>query len=512
MLNATPFLRLYAKYRLNQLSNSKPTDLQERELLSLVNRAKDTKFGREHDFRSITSIKDYQSRVPLRKYEDFWEEYWKESYPRTANLTWPGQTPYFAVSSGTSSGTTKYIPCTKEIIRSNTKAGLDLLCYHLQAHRESKIFGGKSFILGGSTELKGEASGIFSGDLSGISVRALPWWAKQRYFPPEELALLSDWEEKINILARESLKQDIRMISGVPSWLLIFLDKLVELKPEAGRDLNALFPNLELLVHGGVSFEPYREQFMSTLGNSLEKTREVYPASEGFIAIADQGYGDGLRLILDNGIFFEFVPLEELDSNEPTRHSVADIELDVNYAVVMTTCAGLWSYVIGDTVRFVSKEPPRLLITGRTSYYLSAFGEHLIAEEIEDAVTYAARECNFTLQDYSVGAEFPKGEGELGGHLFILEGLEEPSSIDREKLSQLIDKRLCQRNEDYEAHRADGYGLRPPSIHLVAEGSFSAWMKKRGKLGGQNKVPRIITKEELWEDLKDFTHFIPPAN
>jgi hypothetical protein len=510
MFNATPFLRLYSQWRRGKLSSLQPAATQEQELLRLVQKAATTKFGKDHGFRSIRSVTDFQRQVPLRRYEQFWEEYLKPVFPVLKDQTWPGTVPYFAVSSGTSSGTTKYIPVTDEMNASNKRAGLDLLVHHLTNCPKSQIFAGRSFILGGSTDLTEQSPGIWSGDLSGIAVKTLPWWAAARYFPPPELALLKNWEEKIEILARGSLEQELRMVSGVPSWMLILFGRLAELRPDLPKRIASWYPNLEMLVHGGVNFAPYYDEFKSLLEGSRAELREVYPASEGFIAVGDRGFGDGLRMVLDHGIFYEFVPVTELDSPTPTRHWIGNIEPDTNYAIVLTTCAGLWSYVIGDTVRFVDTKTPRLLITGRTSYYLSAFGEHLIAEEIEDGVSSAARSIGASIEDYSVGAVFPKKAGELGGHLYVIE-FKDPAQA-RTRLPEFIaalDAQLCKRNEDYEAHRAKGFGLKDPEILIAPPGTFSRWMKKRGKLGGQNKVPRIITKQELFDDLTGFVREVP---
>jgi hypothetical protein len=507
MINATPFLRLFARYRAAQLDHQSGgralAATQLAQLHHLLDQAQNTQFGSDHGFSSIRSVEEYQKRVPLRFYEEMWTQYWKPSFPKLENVSWPGLIKYFCVSSGTSSGTTKYIPLTKEMLASNQKAGVDLLVHHVRNTPQSQIFGGRSFMLGGSTELVQQAPDIYSGDLSGITVKELPWWASMRYFPPAEIALLKNWEEKIAILAQRSLTENIRMISGVPSWMLIFFGKIAEIT--GGKSIAEVYPDLAMITHGGVNFAPYQKQFKDLLSGSRAELREVYPASEGFIAVADKGYGEGLRLMVDHGIFYEFVPLEELNSKNPVRHWAGNVELDVNYAVVLTTCAGLWSYVIGDTVRFVDKEPLRLLVTGRTSYYLSAFGEHLIAEEIEDAVSGAANSLNLTVTDYSVGPVYPQEAGQLGGHLYVVEFANNtPGREELNKLADEIDKILCKRNEDYEAHRAKGYGLMAPEIKAVQPGYFAAWMKSRGKLGGQNKVPRIITNSELFQSLVNF--------
>ena len=505
MLDLTPILKLYSHYRLNQQKKINTFVQQEKELFSLLLKAKDTKFGKDHGFSSIKSILDYQRNVPLRKYEDFWQEYWKPCFPILNNCTWPGLVKKFPVTSGTTSGTTKYIPLTAEMEKSNTKSAFDLLAYHIDNYKNSSLLSGKNFFLGGSTNFVKEAPNVVSGDLSGMVAKNIPFFIKPFYFPPEELALISNWEEKIAVFAEKSLNENIKLISGVPAWMLLFFDKLFELRPEAERKLQNIFPNLEVIVHGGVNFAPYLKQFQQLIIGSKVQFREVYPASEGFLAIGDKGYNEGLRLNIDNGIFYEFIPVEELDSKNPTRHWIATVEKDVNYAIVLTTCAGLWSYIIGDTIKFVDTANPKILITGRTSYSLSAFGEHLIAEEIDDGITTAANDINLSVPDYSVGPIFPSSEKELGGHLYFVE-FKERLPIDEEikRFSQILDRRLCERNEDYKAHRADGFGLNPPSVIALPAGTFANWMKSRGKLGGQNKVPRIITDLELFKNLQKF--------
>lgn len=471
----------------------------------MVRRAANTKFGKDHGFSAIRTVAEFQRHVPLRTYEKLWNEYWKDAFPHVTNITWPTPARHFALSSGTTSGTTKYIPCTSEMMKSYSKAGLDVLVHHITRNPASRIFGGKSFVLGGSTDLNEYAPGVFGGDLSGILVKTLPWWVQARYFPSSELALLKNWEEKIERLARESLTQDIRMLSGVPSWLLILMEKFSKIAPQSEGKLARIFPKLEMVIHGGVNFEPYAAQFKEILAGSRAELREVYPASEGFIAIADRGYREGMRVLLDNGIFYEFVPLEELSSAQPTRHWIENIELGVNYVVVLSSCAGVWSYILGDTVRFVDVKIPRLLVSGRVSYSLSAFGEHLIAEEIESSVAEAAASINTPVNDFSVGAIFPQNTGELGRHLYIVEfNSRIPSENELEGFTVSLDKSLRRRNEDYDAHRANGFGLHGPKVQAIKPGTFAAWMKKRGKLGGQHKVPRIINDQALLSDLKDF--------
>jgi len=504
MLDFTPLMRRWAGWRGARLDRQDAAAVQERQLLSLVGRARATAFGRDHDFDNARSVAEFQARVPLRRYEDFWDTYWREPFPRLDNVSWPGTIPYFAVTSGTTTGRTKYLPCSKEMIAANALAGADMMGFHVRNRPASRVLGGKSFMLGGSTDLTEEAPGVFSGDLSGIMAANVPRWFRNRTFPPRELALLSDWEEKVARLAEACAGEDIRLIGGTPSWLLVFFDALAELRG-VEADLATLFPNLEVLVHGGVDFSPYRRRFADLLAGGHAELREVYPASEGFIASADRGEGEGMRLNLSHGLFYEFVPVDELDTANPTRHWIADAEPGVNYALVLSTCAGLWGYVLGDTVELVDRGPPRAKVTGRTSYMLSAFGEHLIAAELEAAVSAAAGEIGASVSDWSVGPVFPEQTGVVGGHLYIVEFAETGvSEAQVAAFAARLDRDLCTTNEDYAAHRAEGFGMKPPEVHPVPPGTFAAWMKSRGQLGGQHKVPRIVLDQDLFANLRAF--------
>jgi hypothetical protein len=505
MIDGTPFFKLYARQRQRALQMQNAPAEQTRQLLSLTARAAHTRFGRDHDFARIASVADFQARVPLRRYENMWNDYWKPVFPKLIDCSWPGVISYFALSSGTTSGTTKYIPCSDEMNRTNTRAALDVLVHHVTMHPNSRVLGGKTFMLGGSTDLTELAPGIYSGDLSGIAAMHTPVWAKPRVFPPRDLALIADWEQKIDVLSRAIIGQDIRTVAGTPSWVLLFFERLFAAHPERERKLKAFFPNLELVIHGGVNFTPYRSSYASLMEGGHAETREVYPASEGFFASADRGLGEGMRVMADNGLFLEFVPVAELGAANPTRHWLANVETGVEYALAVSSCAGLWSYIVGDTVKFVSRDPPRLLVTGRTSYYLSAFGEHLTGSEVEDSVSDAAAAIGARISDFSVGAIYPDGGRSRGGHLFVVEfGDGTPSSGDTARFLAALDEGLSQRNDDYRGHRAGGFGLDPPRLLAVSRGTFEAWMKARGQLGGQHKVPRIVADETLFASLRSF--------
>ena len=510
MIDATGLLRLYARQRVARLARQNAAREQERLLLRLVKQARDTRFGRDHDFRAIDSVAAFQARVPLRRFEDTWSAYWRDLFPVLENVTWPGTVPFFAVTSGTTSGRTKHIPLTAAMMAANRRAGLDLYAHHVANRPRSRILAGRSFLLGGSMALVSQAPGVASGDLSGIAARELPWWARRRYFPPDEIGGIADWERKVEAITASILDKDIRAISGTPSWLLILFDRLDALNPGAGGCLDAHFPRLEMLAHGGVNFAPYRKRFARLLENSRAETREVYAASEGYFANADRGDGEGMRLIVDTGQFYEFVVPEALGRDDPPRCWLGDVEIGVNYAIVVSTCAGLWGHVVGDTVTFTDLDPPRLLVTGRTAYTLSAFGEHLIEEEIADAVATAADAVGGDVSDYAVAPVFPAVPGELGGHAYVLEFAGGAPSIDLlERFAAVLDRALSEANEDYGAHRAGGYGLAAPRVHAVPPGTFAGWMKRRGQLGGQHKVPRIVNDTNLFHDLMEFSGISP---
>ena len=513
MYDATWLLRLYARRRLRQLAAMEPQQAQRRVLSSLIDRGRTTKFGRDHGFSAAWSLDDYRARVPLRDYDAFWEDYWREPFPRLVDCTWPGLIPWLAVSSGTTTGATKYIPVSREMHRSNVRASADLLTHHLANRPQSRLFAGRVFMLGGSTGLVRQAHGVFSGDLSGIATSAMPAWARLRYFPPRDLESIADWQVKIDRFAERSLDEDITAVVGTPSWLLIYFERLAEIAGarRGGRAsrIADIYPGLEMLGHGGVAWAPYRDRFAALLEGSRAETREVYPASEGFFAIADRGDGEGLRLLLDNGIFYEFIPLDRLDSPQPDCRWIGDVEPGVNYALAVTTCAGLWRYLVGDTVTVVERDPPRVLVTGRTSYMLSAFGEHVIGAEVERAVAEAARAIGATVSDFAAGSLLPEETGARGGHLYIVElgGERSANGLDSGRqahFAEALDATLCRLNDDYAAHRAGGYGMDAARVRFLPPGAFAAWMKSRGKLGGQNKVPRIVSDPELFAALRRF--------
>ena len=487
---------LGARLRCERLAHADPVRIQEQTLLRLVGKSRHTRFGRDHRFGSIRSVADFQRAVPIRTYEALWDAYLRAAYPIFENLTWPGRIPFLALTSGTTEGATKYIPVSAEMVVSNRKAAQTALAFYLCSRPESRLFHGKTFFLGGSTDLSEPSPGVFEGDLSGIAAAELSPILRPYTFPPLELALETDWDHKLSQLAVRSVAERITLVSGVPGWLLLLFQRILELTGK--NSVAEVWPHLELVVHGGVKFDPYRESFQTILGSPEIALQEVYPCSEGFIAFGDPATGL-LRLVFDHGIFYEFVPVDELGLPCPTRHWLATVKTGVNYAIVVSTCAGMWAHVIGDTIRFESLAPPLITFTGRTRYTLSAFGEHLISEEVEAAMARASSVTEASVSEWHVGPVFLHG---AGYHQYVVEFLKQP--VDLAQFRDTLDAELSRRNADYLAHRAREVVLAPPAVMAVRAGSFESWMRNRGKLGGQNKVQRMDKSGGLTRDLVTF--------
>jgi len=505
MLDFTFALRAYAKFRSAQLAKQNGVESQRAQLLKLLRFAKHTRIGAEYNFETINSVEEYQKRLSIGKYEDFWEKYWKDAFPILDNITWPGRIPYFCWTSGTTSGKRKYIPYSVQMTKSYNKGGTDLLVHHINNRPKSKIFGGKTFMLGGTTALDKLADGVFQCEVSGVSALRLPFWARPFFFPPQELSSISNWLERSDKIAAAVKGQDIRAIGGMPSWLLIFFERFKADPAKSEGLLTQLFPNLELFIHGGVKFDPYLKQYQALLAGGHAEFRECYPASEGYMAAADRGYGEGLRLIVDHSIFYEFIPVEELGKSNPTRHWLGNLELNVNYAILLTNCSGMWSYILGDTVRFIEREPARLIITGRTTYGMSAFGEHLISEEIEQGVAAGADAIGRAVADFSVGVHVTGKQGDLGYHIYLVEFDKEVADLAvLTKFRDALDAKLQSLNDDYVDHRTPGCGLHIPQVIALRPKSFAGWMESKGKLGSQHKVPRVMSDRNMFAETLEY--------
>lgn len=471
-----------------------PAEIQRKTLLKLVRLAEDTQWGRRFEFEGIHSVEDFQRKVPLGRYEDF-EPYWSQAVKGVWDVTWPGKITYFALTSGTTETTVnKAIPISREMWKNNQRAAFDTMVFYLLNTRDTHVFEGKVLFLGGSTELRHTEAGTYMGDLSGIQTVHVPWYLRRVYSPGQDVARMSNWEEKIVQIARTTCRQDVRVISGIPSWLGILFDYVRDIRKV--KNVRDVWPNLSLLIHGGVDFSPYRRKFQEMLGEECSFL-EVYPASEGFIGMQNDLSVHDLLLMADYDIFYEFVPVDELDSENPTRLTVADVDADTNYAIVLTTNAGLWAYVLGDTVRFTSLRPHKLKVTGRTKHFLSAFGEHLIVQDVDTALSHACEVMGEEIVDYTVAPLYPEGKRKLPAHQWLIEFRRPPRALERFAVE--ADKKLREVNEDYAAHRSGGAGMLLPEFVAVAKGTFYEVMKRKGKLGGQNKVPRLQNKRDWAE-------------
>jgi hypothetical protein len=466
--------------------------VQEAALLSHVRTARDTEFGLAHGFASIRSVADYQTRVPLRDYLGF-KPSWDAALAGTGDVAWPGRPRIWVKTSGTTAGD-KAIPVTPEAVRAHRRGGWDALLMAAERVGGGALLGGPMLMLGGSTALAPAPAGARIGDLSGVMAANLPPGLRRRYSPGLAIARIPDWETRIAAVAALVERQDLRMLAGMPSWILVLLEHVAR-RREAGldADLGALWPNLEVFVHGGVSFGPYRGVLEARLGRRLECV-EVYPASEAFVAVQTEREG-GLTLMLDYGVFYEFVPLEDLGRAEPPRHTVADVELGRPYAVVLTTPAGLWSYVLGDTVRFTARDPLRLVITGRTRHYVNAFGENVIVEEVERALMAACRVTGADVAEFTVAPRFPEPGEARGGHDWLVEFRTPPA--DGEAFVTTLDRVLRELNSDYRTKRAGGLGLQAPRLLTLPPGAFHRWLGAVGKLGDQHKVPRVTNSRAV---------------
>jgi GH3 auxin-responsive promoter len=495
-----PLLDRFAGRRRRQLEGvwRRPADVQEVALRSLLWSASDTEFGLEHGFRSIRTVAEYQERVPIREYPDF-KPLWTRAVSGARGVTWPGRCRDWVKTSGTTSGD-KMIPVTREAFVSHRKGGWDALLLACSRVGARHLMDGPMMFLGGSTALKETGAGCRVGDLSGLAMRRLPHGIRGRYSPGPRIGAIADWERRIEAVADLAATQDLRLISGMPSWLVILFERIARHRQAAGlpmRDLSECWPNLRVLIHGGVAFAPYAEVFEEWMGRRLERI-EVYPASEGFVGVQTEASG-GLTLMLDYGIFYEFVPVEDVGSARPRRHTVADLELHRPYAVVMSTPGGLWSYLLGDTVRFVARDPLRLVITGRTRHYVNAFGENVIVEEVERALTTACRRTEAETVEFTVAPRYPSAGEPRGGHEWLVEFRIPPR--EPEDFARVLDETLVALNTDYRSKRAGGVGMVAPSVTTLPPGTFYRWMRENGKLGDQHKVPRVTNDRKMADAL-----------
>ncbi|HEX9825745.1 MAG TPA: GH3 auxin-responsive promoter family protein [Flavobacteriaceae bacterium] len=472
-----------------------PNEVQNELLHQLIDTAKDTEIGKQYDFSSINNYRIFAERVPVSTYEDY-QDVIERSRRGEHNIFWPDPIKWFAKSSGTTNAKSKFIPVSSESLEDcHYAASKDLLCMYLNNNEDSQLFNGKSLRLGGSKELYMENGTVF-GDLSAILIDNMPFWAEFSSTPSNRVSLMSDWEYKMQAIVDETIQENVTSLAGVPSWMLVLLNNVLETTGK--NNLFDVWPNLEVYFHGGVSFTPYSDQYKAILPKKGFRYYEIYNASEGFFAIQDQNNSSELLLMLDYGIFYEFIPMDTYRTPEQKVIPLSEVEVGVNYAVIITTNAGLWRYKIGDTVRFTSTSPYRIKVSGRTKHHINVFGEELIIENAETALKKVCKKTNAKIVDYTAAPIFMKGK-EKGAHEWLIEFKSPPKNMD--KFNQLLDDTLKSLNSDYEAKRYNDMTLIKPKIHVARKHLFYDWLKCHNKLGGQHKIPRLSNNREYMDEL-----------
>lgn len=471
--------------RLDEMRNN-PRQTQQRVLLHLVTKARNTKWGKQHAFKSIKNHADFVAKVPLQNYETF-KPLIEKVRKGKQNVLWPTEIKWFAKSSGTSTGKSKFLPVSHEAIEDcHFKGGKDLLAFYTNQNPKTKLFTGMSLRLGGSTTFNSKNHETYYGDLSAVLIENFPFWVEMRSTPNQSIALMEEWEAKIELIAKHAIRQNVTSLWGVNSWFLVLLHKVLELSGK--QSILEVWPNLELFAHGGVAFEPYERQFKKLMPGNQVTFIENYNASEGFFAVQDSTKDKGMLLLLDHGIYYEFIPLSEFYETHSQTIPLHEVKPDVNYAMVITTNSGLWRYIIGDTVQFTSTEPYRIKISGRTKNFINAFGEELIIDNAEKAIKAASEATYAEVREFHAAPVYMQ-DGQSGAHEWIIEFNRIPENV--ELFGSVLDSTLKALNSDYEAKRHKDLALRPPIIHIAKNGLFYEWLKTIGKMGGQNKIPRL---------------------
>jgi hypothetical protein len=484
--------------RLHQIELFKqyPKNVQEDVLFKLIQKAKSTEWGLKYNYEKILTVEEFQQTVPLQDYENL-KGYVERLREGEQNLLWPGEIKWFAKSSGTTNDKSKFIPVTKEALEDcHFRGGKDSLTLYSNNFPESKILSGKGLTLGGSHQINNFSNQSYYGDLSAILIENLPWWVDFIRTPKSEIALLHKWEEKLDAITQSTIKENVTNIAGVPSWNLVLIKHILDYTGK--NNLLEVWPNLELFTHGGVSFIPYREQYKKIIPSENMHYMEAYNASEGFFALQDDPSQDGMLLMLDYGIFYEFIPMDEFQTQSPKAITIDKVQPDVNYAIVISTNSGLWRYVIGDTVVFTSTFPHRIRISGRTRHFINAFGEEVIIDNAEKALHIACEKTHSTIKEYTAGPIY-MDDNAKGAHEWLIEFENEPKDL--EYFTTMLDNALQSINSDYEAKRYHSVTLKMPVVRKMKKDVFFNWMKEKGKLGGQNKVPRLFNDRKYIEEI-----------
>ncbi|MFD2513766.1 GH3 auxin-responsive promoter family protein [Pontibacter locisalis] len=472
-----------------------PVEAQQAVFKEIVEKAQHTTFGRDHSFSNIKSHTDFINAVPVRDYEGL-SPYFNQVKEGQKNVLWPGKPLYLAKTSGTTSGT-KYIPITKDSISNHINGARDALLAYVHETGKSKFLDGKMIFLSGSPELE-EVGGINTGRLSGIANHHVPGYLRTNQLPSYETNCIEDWESKLDQIIEETIDQNMTLISGIPPWVQMYFDKLIR---QTGKPVKEIFPNFSLFVYGGVNFEPYRKKLFESIGKTVDSI-ELFPASEGFFAFQNEQHDKGLLLLLDSGIFYEFIPAEEFFNENPTRLTIGEVEIGVNYALVISSNAGLWGYSVGDTVKFTSTKPYKLIVSGRIKHYISAFGEHVIGEEVEKAMQKTMdRFSNVELIEFTVAPYVSQDQGQ-SYHEWFVEFARAPQ--DPDAFAKELEEQLQKLNSYYD-DLIKGNILQSLKLTVLPLGTFRNYMKSQGKLGGQNKVPRLSNDRNLANGLSSLT-------
>ncbi len=487
------------KKRIHQIELFKkyPHDVQLEWFKKLIDSGKNTEWGKKYDFKSISGIEQFKERVPLNDYDGI-IPYIDRLKRGEQNLLWNSDIKWFAKSSGTSGDKSKFIPVSIEALEEcHFRAGKDILSIYFNNNPDANIFYGKGLIMGGSSSIS-EINNVsyYAGDLSAILIQNLPFWAQFKSTPNASIALMDEWESKIEKMARVTSNHNVTSISGVPSWTLVLIKRIFEITGKT--NLLEVWPNLEVFFHGGVNFNPYREQFKRIIPSEKMNYMETYNASEGFFGIQDRSDHDDMLLMLDYGIFYEFLPLDRLHEKNPKTLCLDEVELDKNYAIIISTNAGLWRYIIGDTIKFTTLNPYRIKISGRTKNFINSVGEELIIDNAEKAFAIACEKCNATINEYTA-APIYFSKKENAAHEWLIEFDKPPENL--EIFNDTFDNALKSLNSDYETKRYKNMVLREPVLRSLPTGTFYKWLKKRDKLGGQNKVPRLSNERKYVEDI-----------
>lgn len=488
---AIPFAKIITRRIYKRADN--PIKTQQKVLKKLIFEAKNTVFGKDHFFDKIKSYADFKSNVPIRDYEAL-TSYVDRVVLGEPDVLWKGKPEYFAKTSGTTSGA-KYIPLTKESMPMQIKGARNALLMYINRKKRADFMNGKMIFLQGSPEL-GEKNGIKTGRLSGISAHYVPKYLQNNRLPSYKTNCIEDWETKVEKVIDETINEDMTLIGGIPSWVQMYFERIVA---RTGKKVGDVFPNFNVFVYGGVNYEPYRKKFEELIGRKVDSI-ELYPASEGFIAYQD-GEEKSMLLALNGGIFYEFIPADEFFNENPTRLSIGDVKLGVNYVIILNTNAGLWGYNLGDTIEFTSLKPHRIIVTGRIKHFISAFGEHVISKEVEQAMQDATDEINGSITEFTIAPKIDV-ENELPYHEWFIEFEKEPEDL--VEFSKLIDKSLQQQNSYY-FDLIQGKILQPLKVTKIERRGFHNYMKSVGKLGGQNKIPRLANDRKLADKLLDFS-------